>query len=342
MFSQYGRGQKFSMDSLESKFGQLEHFFLYRNHDTTYIKSHSDQFALKLVTVQKFNYFNIRDKNNETALRYRPEYGINLGFGVSYKWFALDITFNLGIRGDEDFKQKEFFDFQGRIFSSKQFIDGYLQYYYGYKLGNLNGINDVLSDLEKIRNDIRTVNFGLQYLYAFNYDKFSLKAPFVLNEIQRKSAGSMIFGASFAFFTMDADSSIIPVEYINFFDPALHITDYSVISLAGNFGYMYTFVLKEHFFLTLGIIPGLNFNMGDYKADVREVYKWNVSYKIKTMNALGYNGEKIFAGLQLVGDWNNVVLEKKLHTQFNQGSVRLFVGYRFRKKKNKLSEEPIY
>ena len=337
--SQFGHAQVFSIDSLERKFDQLEHFFFFRYHDTTYIKSYFDQFALKIVANKKFNYFNIRDKNNETALRYRPENGINLGFGISYKWFALDITFNIGIHEDENFTQKEAFDFQGRIFSSRQFMEGSLQYYYGYKLGKITGINDVLTDMQKIRNDIRTISFGLQYLYAFNYTRFSLKAPFILNEIQKKSAGSMIFGASFAFFTMDADSSIVPVEYTDFFDPALQITDLSVISLAVNFGYMYTFVYKEHFFLTLGIIPGLSFNMGDYNTDSRDLFKWNVSYKIKTMNAIGYNSEKYFAGMQLVGDWNNVMLQKKLHSLFNQGSLKLFVGYRFGKRKNKSSEE---
>lgn len=342
LFSQYGYGQILSFDSLQSKFNQLEDFFLYRYHDSTYIRSYVDQFAIKLVSVNKFNYFNIRDKNNQTALRYSPENGINLGFGISYKWFALDITFNIGIREDKNFTQKEAFDFQGRIFSSRQFIEGSLQYYYGYKLRNIKGVNDVLTETEKIRNDIRTVSFGLQYLYAFNHSKFSLKAPFVLNEIQRRSAGSMIFGASFAFFTMDADSSIVPVEYDDFFDPALHLTDLSVISLAANFGYMYTFVYKEHFFLTLGIIPGLNFNLGDYKSDSRDLFKWNVSYKIKTMNAIGYNSGKYFAGLQLVGDWNNVMLGKKLYTLFNQGSLKLFVGYRFGKKKNRSSEEQDY
>ena len=152
----------------------------------------------------------------------------------------------------------------------------------------------------------------------------------------------MIFGASFAFFTMDADSSIVPVEYIDYFDPKLHLMDLTSISLAANFGYMYTFVYKEHFFITLGIIPGLNFNFGDSKSDIRDRYKRNISYKIKTMNAIGYNSGKYFAGLQLVGDWNNVKLGKKLYSLFNQGSLKLFVGYRFGNKKNRSSEEQDY
>jgi hypothetical protein len=332
-----GTTQIIVKDSIDKKMDGIQYYLLYRNHDSTYIRSYADQFALKLVAVNKINYFGIKDKNTSAGLRYRPEYGVNLGIGVSYKWFALDLAFNLGIRENKDFENSEYFDFQGRIFSSKQFIEGSLQYYYGHLLANISGIDEEIYDIPEIRDDIRTISFGLQYLYAFNYDKFSLKAPFVLNEIQLKSAGSPILGASFAYFSMDADSSIVPQNLMEYFDPKLHMTDFNVISLAVNAGYMYTFVWKEHFFITLGLIPGLNFNLGDSKAGQREPFRWNVSYRIKTMNALGYNGRRFFTGFQFVGDWNNIRIYEKLHTKFTHGSLKFFVGYRFRNKKNKTS-----
>lgn len=328
-----GYCQTLSADSLASKIDQLGNYLLYRNHDTTYITSYADRFAVKFVAVNKINYFRIRDRGNGTKLHYRPEYGVNLGVGISYKWFAIDIVFNIGLREDKNFEDSEFFDFQGRVFSSKQLIEGSLQYYYAYELGTISGIEEDISEISTNREDIRTISFGLQYLYAFNYDKFSLKAPFILNEIQRKSAGSPIFGASFSFFSMNADSSIVPTELSGYFDQKLHLIDFSAISLAVNFGYMYTFVWKEHFFLTLGFIPGLNFNLGDSKADSRDIFKWNVSYKFKIMNAIGYNSLRFYTGFQLVSDWNNVRIEKNLSMLNSHGSLKLFVGYRFRKKK---------
>ena len=333
-----GAGQIISKDSIDKKMEGIQYYLLYRNHDSTYIKSYADQFALKLVAINKINYFGIKDKNTGAGLRYRPEFGVNLGVGVSYKWFALDLAFNIGIRENKDFENSEHFDFQGRVFSSKQFFEGSLQYYYGHILGNVSGIDEENYDFPEIREDIRSISFGLQYLYAFNYDKFSLKAPFVLNEIQLQSAGSPIFGASFAYFSMDSDSSIVPQSLTEYFDPKLHMTDFNVISLAVNMGYMYTFVWRKHFFITLGLIPGLNFNLGDSKAEQRESFKWNVSYRIKTMNALGYNGDRFFTGFQFVGDWNNIRLDNKLHFKFTQGSLKFFVGYRFGNRKNKAGE----
>lgn len=324
-------GQSGFIDSLSNTFKEVQDFLFYRNHDSTYIKSYVDQWAVRIVAANKYNYFNIRDGQNGTNIRFMPNYGINLGAGVAYKWFAVDLTFRIGIKGMDDFESSEFLDFQGRVFSSKQYLEGSLQYYFGHKINNIGGINVPVGEIDRVRDDIRTINIGLSYLYAFNYDKFSLKAPFILNEVQRKSAGSFIFGASFDFFNMNADSSVIPSPLAEYFDEQLHLVDISTISLAANFGYMYTFSWKERFFLTLGLIPGLNFNLGDSKAENRENFKWNVSYKIKAMNAIGYNGERFFTGIQLIGDLNNVRLFKKGHTAFNYGHSKVFIGYRFRK-----------
>jgi len=339
LFSIEGKGQILSKDSIDITMQRIEHYFLYRNHDSTFIKSYANRLALKMVAVNKINYFSVNDKNHDSSIRYRPEYGVNLGLGLSYKWFALELAFNVGLKEDKDFQESEYFDFQGRVFSSKQFLEGSLQYYYGHILGNLSGIDGTIEEIPEIREDIRTISFGLQYLYAFKYDKFSLKAPFVLNEIQLKSAGSPIFGASFAYFSMDADSSIVPPSIMDQFDPKLHITDFNVISLAVNLGYMYTFTWKKHFFITLGLIPGLNFNLGDSKAEARESFKWNVSYRIKTMNALGYNSERVFTGFQFLSDWNNIRIDRHLHFKFTYGSVKFFVGYRFGGRKNRTKGE---
>ena len=122
---------------------------------------------------------------------------------------------------------------------------------------------------------------------------------------------------------------------MEYFDPKLYLTDFNVISLAVNLGYMHTFVWKKHFFITLGLIPGINFNLGDSRADQREAINWNISYKIKSMNSLGYNGKRFFTGFHIVGDWNNIRLDKKLKTMFTNGNLKFFVGYRFRNRKKK-------
>ena len=66
---------------------------------------------------------------------------------------------------------------------------------------------------------MEVLSVGLNAFYIFNSERFSYKAAFVRNQIQLKSAGSLIIGASFDMFILDADSSIVPPELSNYFDP---------------------------------------------------------------------------------------------------------------------------
>lgn len=324
------------VDSLMRKIENFGDYLLYRNHDTNYIHNYGNEVAVKLVAVNKFNYFRIRDRINNSRLRYRPVRDLSLGVGVSYKWFALDITFALGLGNKSEFENTRSFDFQGSMFSSKQYISATIQYYQAHKLGNVAGTDVEINEHSIRREDMRTINFALQYLYAFNYTKFSLKAPFVFNEVQRKSAGSPVIGASFNMFVMDADSSIVPPEVSEYFNPDLHMRDLNLLNIGVSFGYMYTFIYKKNYFLTLGLIPGLNINSGDYFTEARNYISPNVNLKLNSMNAIGYNGRRFFAGFQFLVDSYISRLEKKLTTEIGYGKFSFFVGYRFKRKSNSI------
>jgi hypothetical protein len=328
MISFRSNAQLLNLDSLDRKFTEIRDYLLYRGQDSAYIGSYTKYLALKYVAANRFNFFGVRDRNLNTSLRYRPEYGINMGVGFAYRWIGLDLLFNVGLWEDNDLKGSERFDFLIRLFTTKHFMEANITYYFGHQLDFIFGSNN-FPDVPNLRPDIRVLTFGLQYLYVFNYDKFSLKAPFVQNEIQRKSAGSLVLGLSLNYYSMDADSSVVDEQLKNSFDEELHLVDVSAITPSISFGYVYSFVLKQKFFLTLGLIPGLNLAYGDSKADFRELINWHLSYKVKTMNAIGYNSRKFFASLQLVSDLNNLHLENKRDAFFTNGSLKLYVGYRF-------------
>jgi hypothetical protein len=326
-----GNAKSQEIDTTKTGLDNLGHYLLYRNHDTSYIKNYSDKISVKLVTINKYNFFKVRDRINKTSLKYIPVRDVSLGIGVSHKWFALDLTFALGLRNKSDFDNTRAFDFQGSMFSSKQYVKFTLQYYHAYQLNNITGVDVILNDDVKRREDIRTINFGIQYMFATNYTKFSIKAPFVQNEGQRKSAGSPIVGASFNMFVMDADSSIIPSEVSDSFEPSLHLIDLNILSASVSFGYMYSFVYKKRFFLTLSLIPGININGGDYYTDSRNYNSASINLKLNSLNAIGYNSRKFFTGFKFFSDAYFSTLEKKLLAEIGHGKLSLFVGYRFGK-----------
>ena len=172
MYFNSSKAQTLHPDSLIVKMEQLGNYILYKNHDTSYIANFSENFTFKLIGVNKFNYFKIKDSELNSSAKYRPDRGLNLGFGLSYKWFALDLAFNLGIGEDSEFQYSKFMDISATIFSSKQFISSTYQYYYGYQMNKLSGITSEEIPNSSIRDDIRTIYFGLQYIFVLNLINF--------------------------------------------------------------------------------------------------------------------------------------------------------------------------
>ncbi len=321
--------QNSSTDSLMHKFETIRKQLFYKNFDTTYIKSYSHKLNIHLLADNKFSFFQVNDKNLGTNLYYRPELGISLGGGLAYKWFAFNLTFSSWTEEKSEITSSDLFDFQIRMHSSKQYIEATLQYYYGYKLSAVSSHYSNISDEFKAREDMRSIHLNLQYLFAFNYSKFSLKAPFIFNETQQKSAGSVVTGAAFTMYVFDADSSIVPNSISDSFDSKLQLRDFNSVGISVNLGYMYSFVAKKQFFYTIGIIPGLDLNTGDYFVNSRLTMDPNLSFRVKLMNSLGYNGDKIYTGIQFIGNAFSVRLDKKLKANIGYGKLGFIFGYRF-------------
>lgn len=319
-------------DKIAGTVDQWANYFLNRDQDTNYIKNMSDRWAVNILAINKFNYFRLKDHLNNSSVQYRPELGINLGLGVAYKWFAISITFN-AFTENKELIDGESFDFQAKVFSSKQLISFAIQNYYGYGINRYYGLSSELSDIEKQRADVRTMNLSLHWSYAFNYEKYSMKAPFVYNERQEKSAGSIITGISFNYFVLDGDSILIPESVQADFDPEIYLTDLNIMNLILRLGYSYTFSIKKYFFVSLGVLPGMVINRGDYRTDYRKEMGTNISWSISSSNAIGYNGEKFFCGIQASADVYNVRTSKEMRTNIGQGSFKFVFGYRFNARK---------
>jgi len=323
-------GQESSMDSLLANASKLKDKILYQNHDSSYIKSFADKITVKLLADNRFNAFSIYDQSLNSRIRYRPDLGVTFGIGAAYKWLALDINTGWGFK-ESNISSSIYRDIQARILTSKHYIRLRYQYYYGYKLGHITGYDeDQLAEFET-RSDLRTMQFGIQYLYTFNYGKFSIKAPFVMNEMQKKSAGSFVAGFNFFMYAMNADSSLIPAELES---PSAAWNDFSemnLVSLTASFGYMHSFILKNHIFFTVSLIPGVGLKNGDYWVHGDRVPINNLLVlRAKSMNSLGYNGDRFFVGIQLITGIDYLPLEKNLKSAILEGRSALFFGYRFR------------
>ena len=320
--------QENKADSLLATAMEFAEDILYQDQDTNYIKSYADRISIKILATNKFNTFRLWDQSLNSSIRYRPDLGVNFGIGGAYKSFALDISTSLGL-SENNISNSVYRDIQGRVITSMHYLRFRYQYYYGYKVDFIMGYEADLLDAYETRLDIRTLQFGVQYLYCFNYGKFSLKAPFTMNERQKKSAGSFIAGAGFHMYTLDADSALIPSGLALLPVNRNSFSELNMVSLNANFGYMYSFVIKGRFFITLGLIPGMGIKNGDYRVEKRVPIHSPLSLSFKTMNAIGYSGLRIFGGIQLISNYYFMPLEKDLRSSVLEGRSSLYFGYRF-------------
>ena len=71
---------------------------------------------------------------------------------------------------------------------------------------------------------------------------------------------------------------------------------------------------------------------GDYNTASRNYLSPNLNFKLGSMNAIGYNGRRLYVGFNFITESLYVQLDKKLNARIGHGKGKFFIGYRFGKK----------
>ncbi|MCD4736427.1 MAG: DUF4421 domain-containing protein [Bacteroidales bacterium] len=306
--------------------------------DTGYIEDLSDELALRVYGVNKYNNFAIIDKGSDSELLYAPNGRLNFGIAFNYKWLGLGVAINFPfINNDDDIYGKtERIDFQVNIFTRTLAIDGFLQYYKGFYVTNPDSyLNDWKEGMVyPQRPDIQTAALGASCLYIFNHKKYSAKAAFTHNELQKKSAGSFFLGGYFSLLAIVADSSMLPPELSGVFADESNLQNAGILSIGVAGGYSHTFVMWKKLYLSLTLIPGIS--VQKYRLDIvgNHEPQENIALSFKTLGrfAIVYNARKSFFGITSIVDNTSNGGDKKRpgsQLQYSVGSVRFFYGRRF-------------
>jgi hypothetical protein len=326
-----------------SSFAQQDREKKYK-FDTTYIKDLSDRLSIRIYGVNKFSAFDIIDNDSNKTVSYSPNSSLNLGLGVSYRWFGLAVAFNFPFVNNDNHEYGETnrFDFQTNIFTRSLAIDMYYQKYQGFYVENP---EDYIPDWNPEnpfpqRPDIVSTSLGGSCIYAFRYKKYSSRAVFIQTDLQRKSAGSFLLGGYFSFFNVEGDSAFMPHQIMGKCNPALAFNNLGVsgIGIAG--GYSHTFVMWKRLYFSLTLIPGIayqTFNVG-YQDNRKEEHGSFVAGRFAARLALVYNTEFFYGGITAIDDnfSGNTGKEEQNSLNYQIGVVRFFYGMRFRvnRKKN--------
>ncbi len=305
--------------------------------DTTYIKDLSGKLALRIYGVNKFNKFSIKDNDLPHELKYAPNENLNLGVGVNYKWYGLGLAFNFPfINNDNDQYGSTYrFDAQTNVFARKFLIDFYLQFYKGFYIENPESYIEDWDEefVYPHRNDVVTATFGGSFIYVFNHQIYSAKAVFVQTDLQKKSAGSFLWGGYFSINSLSGDSNFIPRELQEKYNENLFFHNIGVTSLGVSLGYSHIFVLWKKFYASFTFVPGLAVQGFDvsYKDTEKDLSGAFLAGRFLARNAFVYNTEKSFAGITASIDnfSGNTNRNQPANLNFSVGSIRFFYGRRF-------------
>lgn len=294
----FARGQR---SSFIDKIGDWFH----TENDTAYIEDHTRDLTTRFFGSRKYNYYDILDRKRNTEVMYRPNTPFNVGFGFNYKFIGINVAFNLPfINSTDRYGKTRALDLQAHYYLRKLVVDFYGQRYKGYYIANSRGLLNGFDEKGPlpVRPDIRNLNIGMSVQYVFNDKKFSYRAAYLQNEYQKKSAGSFLIGGELFTARMKGDSSLIPhnittQDFMN----GITFSATSIFSVAANAGYAYTFVYKQHFFLTLSLAGSLGGNYTRlFRDDENDLRKFGIQLNNTVRASIGYNSSKYFAGIHYV------------------------------------------
>ena len=310
-------------------------------YDTNYIESYLDHLTTRVYASIKTAEISLRDQNINKDLIYHPNNALILGVGVNYGILGLNIGFNFPfINNDDDqYGQTSYLDLQTHIYFRPLILDIYLQSYKGYYLTKPNDwvTNWPSTDTFPTRPDISSVSIGINGHYIFNHKKFSYRAPFLQNEWQKKSAGSFLLGGNSFYVDTKGDSSLIPRGDTSFFE-GTHFHQARIANVGVNAGYAQTFVVKQHFFLTLSLSGGVSGGGSWIYTDEEgepDRSGFTVAGNISGRIAIGYNSKRFFTGISYLWVFvRNQSPVPQTWLGYDTGMFRFNIVYRFRMKKD--------
>ena len=302
---------------------------------SNYVADYSDKLCVKLFGVTKSKKITHFDHRTQQFITYQPNENFNVGLGFVHKWLGFDLAFNLPFINDDDeiYGRSKRLDLQVNAYLRSFVIDVHYQRYTGYYAIDpwLYDSRYSLDELRfPIRPDIRTFNTAVNFIRVFNSDKFSYKAAFIYNERQLRSAGSWLAGGYLSYFTMDADSTIVPESDLHNFDRSVDFRGTKYVNTGLSGGYGHTFVIGKKFYISLSLVAGVGPTFIRASDNLGAENRVEVAVRGIFRSAIGWNSENNYFGITAVNTDSSQVDIENSYLSRGVNNVKIFYGRRFR------------
>ncbi len=295
--------------------------------DTSYIQQFEKQNNIQInswVTDVDFS-INPQLKNRDFAVRLSPNVRNQIGVAFGLK----KVTLFLGgqIPGTEsntaDFGKTKYIDFSFGYF--KKHWGG--EIYYRKFNGLYRDANDVTP--RTILPDARLTNYGLNIFYTFNRN-FSFRSTIAQQELQRKSAGSLVLLANAHNKSLVSPNSVIPtaIDTTANFGSLTGLNDIRFYTLNIRPGYGYNFVFKNGlYFVSPSAFVGLGLGSYEYRAlkGIENGFAYDLDFHAKL--SAGFNHSQWFGSFFMMYDRSRNIFETRL-VSLQTISYGINIGYR--------------
>jgi len=323
-------------------FGQINFNKLFSlKPDTSYVQNNQHDLIIRLFASQKYSAQTLLDRGDKISLAYRPSNGYLVGIGFNYKFLGVNLgtIFPFAQPDINRYGKTKYLDFQSHLYLRVLSIDFYSGYYKGLYLANSASVLNPIPQGNNFytRGDIKTYSGGFGVYANLNPTKYSVRAPFLQNEWQKKSAGQPILGFEFYWVGSTADSTFIPSHLKNqmFFD-GVDFNKWQFYSINLTAGYAYTLVVHKRFFVTAGLSSSVG--LGEYQLSTVEgarMMSINPNISINQKLGAGYHFDKIFVGISLANfQYITPTPINQTFIRWQTGNLRFNIAYRFNLKKD--------
>lgn len=298
---------------------------------SNYVQRFPDKFFIWPVIKQRNLFFDVSQRSNRTnVLNYRPNnsFGVGLGFYLFEVAFEVTTSIPLNEKSRITYGESDVRDLQINFLAKSFGGDVFRQNYSGFYVADPNQLVSTDKEFAK-RPDIEMTNTGVNGIYIFNHEKFSLRSAYNYSERQLKTGGSFVVTGTLNTLRLRADSTILGSRYRDFFPSGSSFDQmhYTTLGLAP--GYTFSLVYGS-FFLNTSLAIGPAHHWIYYKpAGEREQFDITINTYTDVRMALGYNSQRFFAGMTYITQSRDIRFDDIRFTS-NSSVFKILVGYRFR------------
>jgi len=292
-----------------------------------YIQRFPNYFFFWPVIKQRSTSFDVKNQASQ-KLTYKPNGNYGLGFGMYIFEIGFEVTFSVAPKPSSQaiYGHSQSSDLQLNVLGKSFGLDLFTQHYGGFYLTDSNKPVSSGSPYPD-RPDISVWNTGMNGVYIFNKNKYSLRAAYNFSERQLHSGGSFILSGTINTFSLRADSAVYGNKYASTFGTTGDFVklDYTTLSVAP--GYAHTLVFKS-LFINASLSIGPANHWLHYESSTMEKTEITLNSFADIRLAVGYNSDRFFTGLSYIAQARNIKFEQLEFTNTNT-TFKIVIGYRF-------------